>query len=98
MSYWYRCPCSSCHVKYRSQCQFAGPKAWKTNSNFANNDQTNTTCALKKGVCFTAAEFFVDIGGQPYLSCKKYRYKIQGNLNSELINDKQVMMFVKSIL
>jgi len=57
-----------------------------------------TPHAFKKGVCFTAAEFFVDIGGQPYLSCKKYRYKIQGNLNSELINDKQVMMFVKSIL
>jgi len=57
-----------------------------------------TPRAFKKGVCFTAAEFFVDIGGQPYLSCKKYRYKIQGNLNSELITDKQVMMFVKSIL
>ena len=57
-----------------------------------------TPRAFNKGVCFTAAEFFVDIEGQPYLSCTKYRYKIQGNLNSELINDKQVMMFVKSIL
>ena len=48
------CPCSSCHVKYRSQYQFAGPKAWKTNGNFANNDQTNI---------FTAAEFFLTSGG-----------------------------------
>jgi hypothetical protein len=55
-----------------------------------------TSCALKKGICFTAAEFF-DIGGN-HLSCKKKnRYKIQGNLNSELITDKQVM-FAKSIL
>jgi hypothetical protein len=56
-----------------------------------------TSRAFKKGVRLTAANVFLTLGGN-HLSCKKYRYKIQGNLNSELITDKQVMMFVKRIL
>jgi hypothetical protein len=54
-----------------------------------------TSRAFKKGVCFTAELFFhFDIGGEGW---QKNRCKIQGNLNSELITDKQVR-FVKSIL